>query len=183
VFFVILVVIAKAKFRSRRAQASAGPSHAFSSGQGDGGNGVPRVGQASNDCFDPDATKIYAQPPTFALPGALKRDVALPVDLDKARLVCLSGSLKGKHFPIALAGIYVGRGPDCDIVLDDSRVSSHHAWIGVVKGRLELHDLNSTNGTYLNEHIDTSVTEVELRPSDTIFFGGHKAHQFRFLAD
>jgi hypothetical protein len=107
--------------------------------------------------------------------GALKRDEALPIALDTARLVCLSGSQKGKHFPISSIGLFVGRGPDCDIVIEDNRVSSHHAWIGVVKGRLELHDLHSTNGTYLNEHIDTSVTEVELRANDTIFFGGHKA--------
>ena len=179
VVVILLVVVVRSQVRSRDTRAGAGLSDPVPAAQ----NGPLPGGPASTGKFDPDATRIYAQPPSFAAPGTLKREVALPIELDKARLVCLSGSHKGKQFPISPTGIFVGRGPDCDIVLADSRVSAHHAWIGVVKGRLELHDLNSTNGTFLNEHIDTSVTEVELRASDTIFFGGHKAHQFRFVAD
>lgn len=183
VVFILLVVVARTQFRSQNAHANAGSPHPFPAGQGEAAPAVLSAGPSSKAQFDPDATRIYAQPPGLASPGALKREVALPINLDKARLVCLSGSLKGKQFPISRTGLFVGRGPDCDIVLDDNRVSSHHAWIGVIKGKLELHDLHSTNGTYINEHTDTSVTEVELRASDTIFFGGHKAHQFRFVAD
>ena len=183
VVFILLVVVAKTQFRSQSATANAGPSQTLQAGQsGTAAVGMPAASSAKAQ-FDPDATRIYAQPPSFASPDAIKRAVALPIALDKARLVCLSGSQKGKQFPISRIGLFVGRGPDCDIVLDDNRVSSHHAWIGLVDGRLELHDLHSTNGTYLNEHIDASVTEVELRADDTIFFGGHKAHQFRFVAD
>ena len=180
---IILVVVATALFRSRGVPQNAGAPVSFPPRHG---GTAPEVVPAASDLkasFDPDATRIYEQPPSFAPPGALKRDAALPIDPQRARLVCLSGIQKGKQFPIADAGIVVGRGPDCDIVLADGRVSSHHAWIGFVKGRLELHDLNSTNGTYVNEHIDTSVTEAELRANDTIFFGAHKAHQFRLLAD
>ena len=183
VVFILLVVVVKTQFRSQNGLANAAPSAPFPAGQGEAAPAVLPAGPSSTARFDPDATRIYAQPPGLASPGALKRDAALPIELDTARLVCLSGSQKGKQFPISPTGLFVGRGPDCDIVLEDNRVSSHHAWIGVVKGRLELHDLHSTNGTYLNEHIDTSVTEVELRANDTIFFGGHKAHQFRLMAD
>ena len=45
----------------------------------------------------------------------------------------------------------IGRGEDCDLVLDDSLVSKEHAIItpGAV-GRRRLIDLDSTNGTRLN---------------------------------
>lgn len=183
VVFILLVVVVTTRFRSQNRDANAAPPAPFPAGRGEAAPAVSPAGPSPAARFDPDATRIYAQPPGLASRGALKRDEALPIALDTARLVCLSGSQKGKHFPISSIGLFVGRGPDCDIVLEDNRVSSHHAWIGVVKGRLELHDLHSTNGTYLNEHIDTSVTEVELRANDTIFFGGHKAHQFRLMAD
>ncbi len=71
----------------------------------------------------------------------------------------------------------------CDIVLADDRVSSRHAWIGFVDGRIVLRDLQSTNGAFLNAQTHASVSEVNLRSGDTIFFGGHQGDQFRFIAD
>jgi len=45
----------------------------------------------------------------------------------------------------------VGRGAEADIVFDDTGVSRLHAELVVsYDGTVEVHDLGSTNGTYLN---------------------------------
>ena len=46
--------------------------------------------------------------------------------------------------------IFIGRGPENDIVLIDKYVSGRHAKLQWTKGYLYLVDLNSTNGTELN---------------------------------
>lgn len=139
--------------------------------------------QADADA-DADATRIYKRPSQASAATRLKRDVGATVAPAHAHLVGLSGNQKGASFQIsAEAGIAVGRSASCDIVLADDRVSSRHAWIGFVDGRIVLRDLKSTNGTFLNAQINSSVSEVELRSGDTIFFGGHQGDQFRFVAD
>lgn len=46
--------------------------------------------------------------------------------------------------------IFIGRHPDCDIIIDDASVSRHHARIDYDDGVYILNDLNSRNGTLLN---------------------------------
>jgi hypothetical protein len=134
--------------------------------------------------FDPTGTMIYRSSQSSASPIARKRDDTAPATPSIAgRLVCMSGSHKGTSFAVIAAGMTIGRSPHCDIVLADSRVSSRHAWIGEVDGRTVLRDLKSTNGTFLNAQIRTSITEVSLHPGDTIAFGGHQGDQFRFVTD
>ena len=136
------------------------------------------------ETFDAEATQVFMRPsPGGAHAAPRKRDAAAPIDVVGARLVGLSGSHKGKSYPVGAAGITVGRNASCDIVLGDARVSGRHAWIGLVEGKLVLRDLKSTNGTFLNAQTQTSVSETELRSGDTVFFGGHQGDQFRFVAD
>lgn len=47
--------------------------------------------------------------------------------------------------------INIGRDAGCNLCLADSTVSSHHARILYRQGQWWLEDLNSTNGTYLNQ--------------------------------
>jgi len=133
--------------------------------------------------FDGGETLVYlrAAPPAEA--GRRERDAAGPAVTAGARLVGLSGAFKGRSFPIGAAGLAVGRSPHADIVLGDPRVSLRHAWIGLVDGQAMLRDLGSTNGTFLNAHLNARVSETPLRTGDTIFFGGHQGDQFRFLAE
>lgn len=63
----------------------------------------------------------------------------------------------------------IGRGPDCDLRLDDRRLSRRHARLAAADGAWHFGDLGSKNGTVLpgREPGDTS-----LRDGDWISFGG-----------
>ena len=45
----------------------------------------------------------------------------------------------------------IGRGNDCDLQLDNSDVSRHHAMVRLEDGLVQIMDLGSTNGTVLND--------------------------------
>lgn len=134
--------------------------------------------------FDGDATMVYMRPGQAPAATAPRKGEDVPsMTLSGVHLVGLTGAQKGQRFPIAAAGITLGRSASCDIVLTDTCVSSRHAWIGLVDGKVTLRDLQSTNGTFLNAQLRTSITEAPLRAGDTIFIGGHLGEQFRFEAD
>lgn len=66
----------------------------------------------------------------------------------------------------------VGRLPDCDLLLDDTTVSKHHALLrwSEATAVCTVQDQGSTNGTYLNaSHLGTR--EVRLQDGDLLGFG------------
>jgi hypothetical protein len=73
-----------------------------------------------------------------------------------------------RRVPVSGAPIRIGRAPECEIVLKDSRVSRRHARLHARDGVLLLTDLGSTNGTRVNGH---RVTEVVLGAGDRISVG------------
>ena len=75
----------------------------------------------------------------------------------------------GKTFPLVQAVISVGRMLDNHLVIDDPRVSRHHAQLRAVDGHFVLADLNSTGGIFVNGR---RVTETILYPSDIISLAG-----------
>jgi hypothetical protein len=64
--------------------------------------------------------------------------------------------------------IKIGRQADNDLVVVDPGVSRHHAEVINENGTCTLHDLGSTNGTYVNGAV---VTEHALRDGDRISLG------------
>lgn len=86
-----------------------------------------------------------------------------------ASLRLLDGSAQGSVVQIRKPLIALGRGLDNDVVVEDSRVSRHHAQILFQHQRYTVRDLGSTNHTFVNGRpIETSV----LAPGDRISLGG-----------
>lgn len=86
----------------------------------------------------------------------------------------VSGSHFGKVIPLR-AKTVIGRGSDCDIVLNESEMSRRHALIENTPEGLFLRDLGSANGTFVN---GTSVRDTVLKPGDQLAFD-----QNRFLIE
>jgi hypothetical protein len=110
------------------------------------------------------AALVGEQPPdagtrVFEVPVVRAPDVVIEVrePHQPARTVPASG-----------APIRIGRAPDCELVLRDSRVSRRHARLAARDGLLVLTDLGSTNGTRVNGH---RISEVVLGAGDRILLG------------
>ena len=58
-----------------------------------------------------------------------------------------------------------GRGEDADVLIKDERMSRQHFVVDPRDGKFFLRDLNSTNGTYVNNE---KITEIELKVNDRI---------------
>jgi pSer/pThr/pTyr-binding forkhead associated (FHA) protein len=80
--------------------------------------------------------------------------------------------MRGRRIPLA-DGITVGRG-DCDVVVVDPEVSRRHAVIRDGPRGPAIHDLGSTNGTFVN---DTRIAAPhELRDGDVVRLGNTVWH-------
>jgi len=71
-----------------------------------------------------------------------------------AQFVVKNGRLEGTAFPLYSAQkMVIGRTPGaCQIVIDDIAVSGEHAAVTYNEGKLQIYDLASKNGTFVNEH-------------------------------
>jgi pSer/pThr/pTyr-binding forkhead associated (FHA) protein len=65
------------------------------------------------------------------------------------RLVITTGTGEGREFKLRSKAT-LGRAPDNDIILEDPKVSRHHAVIALTEGRYSMTDLESANGTFVN---------------------------------
>jgi pSer/pThr/pTyr-binding forkhead associated (FHA) protein len=80
-------------------------------------------------------------------------------------------SLKGrpiKAYAFDGETVSIGRDPDADVFLDNTGISRAHAKIARTHGGFELEDLNSANGTYLN---DVQISKESLKENDVIRVG------------
>jgi hypothetical protein len=84
-------------------------------------------------------------------------------------LAVVEGPAAGQAFELSHdAGTSIGRGLNNDVVLDDPAVSSQHCRIRPEPEGFVLHDLGSTNGTFVN---DRRVTRHVLAEGDQIRIG------------
>jgi pSer/pThr/pTyr-binding forkhead associated (FHA) protein len=75
-----------------------------------------------------------------------------------ATLVVKRGPNAGSRFPLHQAVTSAGRDPRSDIFLDDVTVSRRHAEFRSERGELQVVDIDSLNGTYVNgQPIDSAV--------------------------
>jgi len=66
--------------------------------------------------------------------------------------------------------IIIGRSPNTDIQIDNLAVSNQHIRLIRQKNHYTIEDLDSTNGTYLN---DEKITKATLKHNDVITVGKH----------
>lgn len=126
-------------------------------------------------------TRLETAPPPLPGAGAAAasapaggRKTVLLSEMRKAPvvgwLVAMSGEQKGDDFRVRDGQNSLGSAPDCDIVIRDVTVSGHHASIRHKDQKFILTDLDSTNGTFVNEDPET-VARVDLKDNDTVRVG------------
>ena len=91
-------------------------------------------------------------------------------------LIYPPGPDMGRRFLLDKDEIVLGRGSDCDIHVDRDSVSRRHARVYREASQWMLQDLNSTNGSYVN---DMPVQRAPIRDSDFLKIG---AAIFKFLS-
>lgn len=95
-----------------------------------------------------------------------------------ASLLVLSGRALGQLFKILPGEMVLGRSTEADIRLDDEGVSRLHAKIRRRSdGTVEVSDLDSTNGTYVN---GAQIRHFTLSDGDRIQIGSVTILQFRY---
>jgi pSer/pThr/pTyr-binding forkhead associated (FHA) protein len=75
-----------------------------------------------------------------------------------------------KEVPIGNRPVSIGRSPDNDIPVDNLTVSTYHARVYYEGGRLVVEDLDSLNGTFVN---DLRIERATLHDGDSIWIGKH----------
>jgi pSer/pThr/pTyr-binding forkhead associated (FHA) protein len=85
-----------------------------------------------------------------------------------ARIVLLSEGFNGRTYELKVDRTTVGRVSDNAFEIPEASVSSHHAEIILRGNDVVIHDLGSTNGTFINGE---KITEAVLKPGQTLRFG------------
>jgi len=84
--------------------------------------------------------------------------------------VVLTGEQKGEDFRIREGQNTIGSAPDADIVLRANAISGMHASLRYKDDKFTITDLDSTNGTFLNDRADPIARE-ELKDNDIVRIG------------
>lgn len=81
----------------------------------------------------------------------------------------ISGKYQGGEYPLAEGQeIVIGRSSELDMVLVEEMVSRKHARIALADGTINIEDLGSTNGTFVNGE---KVQQGTLREGDRVLIG------------
>ena len=87
-------------------------------------------------------------------------------------LVPIGGPLTGNRYQVPEGdGIYIGRGSECEISINDPEISRQHAKITLHNAGIWVQDAGSRNGVFINEK--RVVRPTELRPGAKLTIGEH----------
>jgi predicted component of type VI protein secretion system len=75
-----------------------------------------------------------------------------------------------KEVPVGSRPVTIGRAPDNDLAVDNLAVSNYHAKIYYEAGRMVIEDLDSLNGTFVN---DLRIERATLHDGDKVHIGKH----------
>jgi hypothetical protein len=128
--------------------------------------------------IDAAASVLAVSSPPSAVPGGradaviAPRAASSPAPIAAELRVVWGAELRRPYFLTGPARI--GRGSDCDIVLDDDGVSRHHAQITPADGGYLLTDLGATNGIWVNHVRLAPGTRHRLGEGDVLTLGAHR---------
>ncbi|HSE41595.1 MAG TPA: FHA domain-containing protein [Acidobacteriota bacterium] len=125
---------------------------------------------ASTERSPADTAVTGESPKTSKLRKEMLEGLKLP-ETRKLSLAVISGNNAGEIYQISKPRMVIGRG-EADILIQDLEASRTHAEIDVIGDRVVLHDLSSTNGTFVDEQKITSVSlenHNEFRIGSTVF--------------
>jgi hypothetical protein len=117
--------------------------------------------------LDPEVSRDAGMPTTTRRTVVLADKRKPPV---VGWFVALTGQQKGEDFRIREGPNIIGSATDADIVLRDPAISGKHASLRYKDEKFTITDLDSTNGTFLNERSDPIARE-ELKDNDVIRMG------------
>lgn len=107
----------------------------------------------------------------------MENNTSPSAETPSARLLVLCGKTDCPDYQISRNGLRIGRLEDNEVILLDPIASRHHARIEFEAGEWWLLDLDSANGTYIN---NLPVSRQVLRAGDHITIGQEK---FEFRPD
>lgn len=84
------------------------------------------------------------------------------------KLVALSEGFTGRSYDLTMDRTTVGRVEDNAFTIPESSVSSHHCEVLLKGNEVLVRDLDSTNGTFIN---DERITEGVLKPGQILRLG------------
>lgn len=93
------------------------------------------------------------------------------------KFVVKSGPHAGREIEMVGERLLFGRNDDCDVVIADPDVSRNHAQALNLDGMVILYDLNSSNGTFVN---DVPISRTFLMNGDEVRIGNTT---FKFIAE
>lgn len=104
----------------------------------------------------------------FKLTSESVQGNAVPVTTEAQTEDCPMLEIGEKQYLLTKDKTIIGRGSNCDIVIDDPGVSRKHLEIDINDGNVIARDLGSTNGTYVEGH---QVPAATLLDGNTITIG------------
>lgn len=119
----------------------------------------PRVRRVPHDSGTAVPTGVSAQPQRVSQPAS----EAIIANIDNAkRLVITSGAKEGLEIDLTPEPVTIGRSAESGLVIRDDYTSTHHARLLLWGDEWAVQDLDSTNGTFLNDVRVTVPTPVPL---------------------
>jgi type II secretory pathway predicted ATPase ExeA len=120
------------------------------------------------DVANEAANLLWQEPMAHSLPAPAEALRTSPEQAPTDRLIARMHGVVLKEQALNNGHVLIGRSPLCDIHVDHSLVSRHHALVVKAANGLNLIDLGSTNGTFIG---DRQVQAHTLKTGDVITIG------------
>ena len=83
------------------------------------------------------------------------------------------GDSEVQDFPVNKEDILIGRAPECDIQLEDQKVSRFHASLRVAADGMWLLDMDSKNGVMIDDKPIPPNRRIALQPQQSFYIGAY----------